>query len=295
MRIGILSLSNRLYATRRLIEAVNSLGHQAVWLNTLACSMLIENGRSKLLHGTEVLEELDVVIPRVGRTLGEYGVAVVRQLEAMGVPVLNSSKAIATAHNKFGCLQLLAQHGIQVPNTLFSRSPAIVNSLLDHLGGLPVVLKMLEGSQGVGVVLANNRQVISSVLDLLWGLGKEVQVQEFVEESGGSDIRILVLGGRVVAAMKRTARPGDFRSNVHRGGSGRPYKLGEQEKRVAVNAAKVVGLELAGVDILPSRKGPLVVEVNASPGFEELERITQLDIAKKIVVHTVKSFQDIQK
>jgi len=257
--------------------------------------MLIENGRSKLLHGTEVLEELDVVIPRVGRTLGEYGVAVVRQLEAMGVPVLNSSKAIATAHNKFGCLQLLAQHGIQVPNTLFSRSPAIVNSLLDHLGGLPVVLKMLEGSQGVGVVLANNRQVISSVLDLLWGLGKEVQVQEFVEESGGSDIRILVLGGRVVAAMKRTARPGDFRSNVHRGGSGRPYKLGEQEKRVAVNAAKVVGLELAGVDILPSRKGPLVVEVNASPGFEELERITQLDIAKKIVVHTVKSFQDIQK
>lgn len=295
MRIGILSLSNRLYATKRLIEAVNSLGHQAVWLNTLACSMLIENGRSKLFHGTEVLEGLDVVIPRVGRTLGDYGVAVVRHLEGMGVPVLNSSNAIATAHDKFYCLQLLTHHGIRVPNTLFSRSPAIVNSLLDHLGGLPVVLKMLEGSQGVGVVLANNRQVISSVLDLLWGLGKEVQVQEFVEESGGSDIRVLVLGGRIVAAMKRTARAGDFRSNVHRGGSGHLYKLGEEEKRVAITAAKVVGLEFAGVDILTSRKGPLVVEVNASPGFEELERITQMDIAKKIVLHTLKRVENMKK
>lgn len=229
------------------------------------------------------LRGLDVVIPRIGASVTGYGLSVVNHLDMMGVPVLNAAVGIARSRDKLRCLQLLASSGLPIPRTVMARDRSNVPRLLDEVGGLPAVVKLLRGTQGVGVMLASTLAELQGILDTFWDLGQEIVLQEFVAESRGRDIRALVVGGRVVGAMRRKARRGEFRSNLHRGGRGKPVTLSPQFVEAALQATRVVGLEVAGVDLLETRRGPTVMEVNSSPGFEGLERATGLDVAGAIV------------
>jgi ribosomal protein S6--L-glutamate ligase len=231
------------------------------------------------------IEGLDMVLPRIGAALPGQGVAAVAHLEAMGVPVVNGSAAIRRAHDKLLALQILAGSGIEVPRTVLARRPAQFDEAIERVGGPPVVLKLLQGAQGVGVILAETRAAAASTLDSLWGLRQDVLVQEFVSESAGRDVRALVVGGKIVAAMRRQARSGEWRSNIHRGGVGSPIELEPAYARAALAAAGAIGLDVAGVDLLEGRDGPLVIEVNASPGFEGLEHVCRIDAAGAILDH----------
>jgi ribosomal protein S6--L-glutamate ligase len=283
MKIAILSRNRRLYSTRRLVKAAEARGHSVRVVDVLRCYMNLAPHTPEIHYKGEKLEGFDAVIPRIGASVTFYGTAVVRQFEMMGVYTLNESVAITRSRDKLRALQLLARKGIGMPVTGFAHSPDDTRDLINLVGGAPMVVKLTEGTQGVGVVLCETDKAAESVIDAFRGLHAYFLVQQFIEEAKGADIRCFVVGGRVVAAMMRQARPGEFRSNLHRGGSATAVKITPQERSTAVRAAKIMGLSVAGVDIVRSNSGPVVLEVNSSPGLEGIEETTGVDIATQII------------
>jgi ribosomal protein S6--L-glutamate ligase len=283
--VAVFSRKKTLYSTRRLIEAARSAGFRPRVVDVLLCNLVLARGRPRIFVGGEELAGIAVAIPRIGASVTAAGLAVVRQLEAQGVPVVNGSEAIARSRDKLRALQLLAAAGVAVPRTVLARGGGEVADLVEHVGGLPAILKLIQGTQGVGVMIAHSAAEVESILSTMWNLGQEILLQEFVAESGGRDVRALVVGDRVVGAMRREAKTGEFRSNIHRGGEGTPIELPAAYAEAAVQAASVLGLGVAGVDLLEADAGPIVLEVNSSPGFEGLERATGADIAGAIVAH----------
>ena len=289
MVVGILSRRRSLYTTRRLVETALKLGHEARVLNPLHCFLVLSR-RAPEIHyrGLEAgTLHLDVVLPRIGASITEHGLAVVNQFDMMGVPLVNNAQPIARSRDKLRSLQLLSRAGIDIPKTVMVSDPSQIHRALAIVGGPPAVLKVVKGTQGIGVILAETEQAALTVLETFWNLGMNILVQEFIEESEGRDIRALVVGDRVVTAMRRQAGIGEFRSNVHRGGTGTVVDLPESYRTAALEATRVMGLQLAGVDMLESQSGPKVLEINSSPGFEGLERWTGVDIAAAIIEFAV--------
>ncbi|MCG8595617.1 MAG: 30S ribosomal protein S6--L-glutamate ligase [Kiloniellales bacterium] len=283
MKIAMLARNPDLYSHRRLVEAAETRGHQMDVINTLLVYMNITSHRPDLRYGGERLTGYDAVIPRIGASVTFYGTAVLRQFEMMGVWPLNESVAIGRSRDKLRSLQLLARAGIGLPVTAFAHSTKYSDDLIEIAGGAPVVIKLLEGTQGIGVVLGETHNSAKSVIDAFRGVKSHILVQEFIKEAGNTDIRCLVVGGKVVASMKRSGAEGDFRSNLHRGGSAQIIKITPEERSTAVRAAKIMGLNVCGVDLLRSNHGPVVMEVNSSPGLEGIEKTTGKDIAGRIV------------
>ena len=283
MKIAILSRNTKLYSTRRLIEAARKRGHHVRTLDPLRCYMRIAPNRLAIHFKGRELSGFDTVIPRIGASVTFYGTAVVRQFEMMGTYVLNKSDGILRARDKLRSMQLLAEQGIGLPATVFGDNPDDTQDLLNLLGRPPHVIKLVEGTQGTGVVLAEKVSSSRSVIEAFRGLYANFLVQEFVREAKGSDVRCFVVGGKVIAAMKRQAREGEFRSNLHRGGTAEAAKLTAAETETAIRAAAVMGLAVAGVDLLRSRRGPVVMEVNSSPGLEGIEGATGVDVAGAII------------
>jgi ribosomal protein S6--L-glutamate ligase len=283
MKIVILSRNPNLYSTKRLVEAAEKQGHEALVIDHLSCNLVNEAGNPHIIYKGKKLEGVDAVIPRIGSSVTFYGTAVVRQFEMMGARTANSSLAIARSRDKLRSMQIFSSHQIAIPKTVISNHSKNVDSVIKEVGGAPLVIKLLEGTQGIGVVLAETAKAAKSVVEAFYGMKTFVLLQEFIKEAGGSDIRALVVNGKVVGAMKRQGAEGDFRSNLHRGGSAKMIKLSKAEKNTAILAAKAMGLNVAGVDMLQSDRGPLVLEVNSSPGLEGIENATKLDIAGKII------------
>ena len=289
MRIGILSRKASLYSTRRLVEVAKERGHEVRVVDYLRCVMNITSHRPRVIYQEAELE-CDVVIPRIGASNTFYGTAVVRQFEMMGVLSANSSMSISRSRDKLRSLQILAAEGVGMPVTGFAHSPKDIQGVIDMVGGAPLVVKLLEGTQGVGVVLAETGKAAESVISAFRNLDANILVQEFIKEAGGADIRALVVGDRVVASMVRQGPPGEFRSNLHRGGSASKAKLTPEERACAMRAAKSLGLRVAGVDMLRSNHGPLIMEVNSSPGLEGIEESTEINVAAKIIEHLEKRY-----
>jgi len=283
MRIALLSRNRRLYSTRRLIEAAEQRGHEVRVIDVLRCYMNIVSAKPSVHFEGEELRGFDAVIPRIGASVTAYGTAVLRQFEMMGVYPLIESVALARSRDKLRALQLLSRKGVGLPVTGFANKPGDSLDLIKMVGGAPLVIKLLEGTQGIGVVLAETNKAAESVIEAFMGLKANILVQEFIKEAGGSDIRCLVVGGKVVAAMRRQAPEGEFRSNLHRGGSASLVKITPTERATAVAAAKILGLSVAGVDLLRSDRGPLVMEVNSSPGLEGIETASGKDVAGIII------------
>jgi ribosomal protein S6--L-glutamate ligase len=284
VKIAILSRSSSLYSTARLKEAALARGHEVSVVDYLRCYMDITARRPKVLfRGDEVRPH--AIIPRIGASYTFYGTAVVRQFEMADVFTVNGSDAISRSRDKLQSMQLLSRAGVGLPTTSFAHSTQDIDGLLEVVGGPPVVVKLLEGTQGLGVVLAETRKAAESVIGAFRQMDANILVQQFVKEAAGTDIRAFVIGGKVVAAMRRTGAPGDFRSNLHRGGTAEPVKLSAKERATAVRAAKTMGLGVAGVDMLPSAEGPMVLEVNSSPGLEGIEAASGVDVADLIVEH----------
>ncbi len=283
MKIALLSRNARLYSSQRLVEAAQKRGHEVRVINALRCYMNISSNKPALHYRGEDLVGFDAVIPRIGASITFYGTAVLRQLEMMGVYPLNESVAVTRSRDKLRSLQLLSRKNIGMPITGFANSPDDIPDLIKMVGGAPLVIKLLEGTQGIGVVLAETRKAAESVIEAFLGLNANIMVQEYIKEAGGADIRCFVVGGKVVAAMKRQGAEGEFRSNLHRGGSASLIKLTPEERQTAVKAAKIMGLNVAGVDLLRAERGPVVMEVNSSPGLEGIERATGKDVADLII------------
>ncbi|GAA4822589.1 putative alpha-L-glutamate ligase [Marinicella pacifica] len=283
MKIALLSRNARLYSSRRLVEAAQKRGHEVRVVDALRCYMNISSNNPVLHYRGEDLTDFDAVIPRIGASITFYGTAVLRQFEMMGVYPLNESVAVTRSRDKLRSLQLLSRKGIGMPVTGFANSPDDIPDLIKMVGGAPLVIKLLEGTQGIGVVLAETRKAAESVIEAFLGLNANIMVQEFIKEAGGADIRCFVIGGKVVAAMKRQGAEGEFRSNLHRGGSASLIKLRPEERQTAIRAAKIMGLNVAGVDLLRADRGPVVMEVNSSPGLEGIERATGKDVAGLII------------
>lgn len=288
MKIAILSRNPNLYSTSRLREAAEKRGHEAVVLDHLRCSVVADIGDPKIFYQGKELKDIDAIIPRIGASVTSYGTAIVRQFEMKKVFTINPSIAIVRTRDKLRTLQIFSRHHIGIPKTVFANHPKQVDKLIHELGGTPVVIKLLEGTQGIGVVLAETKKAAQSVVEAFYGLNADILVQEFIKEAGGADIRAFVIDGRVVGAMKRQGAEGEFRSNLHRGGTSSVIKLSREEKRTAIEAAKVMGLKVAGVDMLQSERGPLILEVNSSPGLRGIEEATQKDIAGKIIQYIEK-------
>jgi len=282
MKVAILSRNRSLYSTKRLKEAGELRGHQVDIIDTLHCYMDITKSRPAVRYHGEELPRYDAVIPRIGASVTFYGTAVVRQFEMMGTFCVNESVAISRSRDKLRSLQLLSRKGVGLPRTGFANRPDNVKDLIKNVGGAPVVIKLLEGTQGIGVVLGETAKAAESVIEAFMGLNANILVQEFIKEAGGADIRCFVVGGKVVAAMKRQGAEGEFRSNLHRGGSATVIRLKKEERATAIQAAKVMGLNVCGVDILQSNDGPVVMEVNSSPGLEGIELATEKDVAGMI-------------
>jgi ribosomal protein S6--L-glutamate ligase len=283
MKIAILSRKQQLYSTQRLLIAARERGHETHVIDTLRCYMNIAAHRPSIHYRGTTLRDFDAVIPRIGASITFYGTAVTRQFEMQGVFCVNESVAITRARDKLRSLQLLARKGIGLPITGFAHSPDDVDDLIQMVGGTPLVIKLLEGTQGIGVVMAETKQAAESVIEAFLGLKANIMVQEYIKEAKGADIRCIVIGNKVVAAIKRQAEPGEFRSNLHRGGKATIAKITPAERSTAIRAAKIMGLNVAGVDILRSDHGPLVMEVNSSPGLRGVETTTGENIAGKII------------
>lgn len=283
MRIAILSRSRKIYSTRRLMEAAEERGHEVQTIDTLRCYMNIAAHRPTIHYRGKQIPDFDAVIPRIGASITFYGTAVLRQFEMMGTFPLNESVAVTRSRDKLRSLQLLSRRGVGLPVTGFARVPDDTGDLIEMVGGAPLVVKLLEGTQGIGVVLCETRKAAESVIEAFMGLHANIMVQEYIKEAGGADIRCFVIGEKVVAAIKRQAKPGEFRSNLHRGGSASLIKITPEERSVAVRAARIMGLNVAGVDILRSNHGPLIMEVNSSPGLEGIESATGKDVAGMII------------
>nr|WP_154325146.1 30S ribosomal protein S6--L-glutamate ligase [Pantoea sp. 201603H] len=283
MKIAILSRDGSLYSCKQLRAAAIARGHSVEIIDPLSCYMNINPASAAVHYRGRPLGHFDAVIPRIGTMTTFYGTAVLRQFEMCGSYPLNESVAITRARDKLRSLQLLARQGIDMPVTGFAHSPDDTRDLIDMVGGAPLVVKLVEGTQGIGVVLAETRQAAESVIDAFRGLNAHILVQEYIKEANGRDIRCLVIGQQVVGAIERQAKEGDFRSNLHRGGTAKRVEITEREREIAVKAALTLGLDVAGVDILRAKRGPLVMEVNASPGLEGIEKTTGLDIASLMI------------
>lgn len=289
MKIGILSQNAALYSTSRLVAAAEARGHQVQVIDPLICYMDITTHRPSVYYRNQRLDDFDAIIPRIGASVTFYATAVLRQFEMMGVYCLNESVAISRSRDKLRAMQLLARKGVGMPVTGFAHSTKMSSELIKLVGGAPLVIKLLEGTQGKGVVLAETQQAAESVIDAFRDLDEYFLVQEFIKEAEGADIRCFVVGGKVVASMMRKAKQGDFRSNLHRGGSATDVKLTPEERKTATRAATAMGLNVSGVDILRSKHGPLVIEVNSSPGLEGIEKSTGKDVAGMIVEYIEKN------
>lgn len=283
MKIAILSRRPNLYSTRRLVEEGEKRNHEVYVIDTLRCYMNVTPASPSIHYKGHMLPKFDAIIPRIGASVTYYGTAVLRQFETMGMFTVNDSYAVMRSRDKLRALQLLSRKGIGMPITGFAHSPDDINDLIDMVGGAPLVIKMLEGTQGIGVVLAETRKAAESVMEAFLDMQANIMVQEYIQEAEGADIRCFVVGNKVVAAMKRQARPGEFRSNIHRGGKAEVVKISAQERAIAIKAAKIIGLNIAGIDLLRSKTGPVVVEVNSSPGLEGIEMTTGKNIAGMII------------
>jgi ribosomal protein S6--L-glutamate ligase len=283
MKIVILSRNPNLYSTKRLVEAGKKRKHEMVVVDHSKCDIVIEKKNPQIFYKGIPIEDVDAVIPRIGASVTFYGTAVVRQFEMMKVFTAVESQALVRSRDKLRSLQILARAGLGLPKTAFTNYSKDVSSVIKNVGGAPLVIKLLEGTQGVGVVLVENNNAAESVLEAFNGIQARVIVQEFIKEAGGADIRAFVVDGVVVGAMKRQGKEGEFRSNLHRGGSASIIELTDEEENAALKAAKVLGLGIAGVDMLQSNKGPLIMEVNSSPGLEGIEKATGKDIANSII------------
>ncbi|ABE51652.1 30S ribosomal protein S6--L-glutamate ligase [Methanococcoides burtonii] len=289
MKIALLSRSRKLYSSRRLIEAAEERGHEIQVIDVLRAYMNITSHKPSIHYKGEELEGFDVVIPRIGASVTFYGASVLRQFEMMGVYPLNESVAITRSRDKLRSLQLLSRKGIGMPVTGYASKPDDIKDVIKMVGGAPLVVKLLEGTQGIGVVLAETQKAAESVIEGFMGVKANILVQEYIKEANGADIRCFVIGGKVVASMKRQAPNGEFRSNLHRGGSAEVIRITPEERSTAVSAAKIMGLNVAGVDLLRSNHGPVVMEVNSSPGLRGIETATGKDIAGMIIEYIEKS------
>lgn len=285
MKIAILSRNKDLYSTQRLVEAGEARGHEILVVDHLKCNIEIEEDKPSVYYQGHYLDDLDAVIPRIGASVTFYGTAVVRQFEMMGVFSATGSEALVRSRDKLRSLQVLAKAEVGLPRTIFTNYSREVDHIIDSIGGTPLVLKLLEGTQGLGVVLAETRNAAKSVIEAFNGLQARIIIQEFIHEAKGADLRVFVVDGKVVGAMRRQGKEGEFRSNLHRGGSANIVELSEVEERAALRAAKAMGLAVAGVDMLQASKGPLVIEVNSSPGLEGIEKATQHDVADEIIAY----------
>lgn len=285
MKIALLSRNRNLYSTRRLIEAGEKRGHEMILLDHMKCVLVIEQGRPHIYYNGKEVTGVNAVIPRIGASATFYGSAVVRQFEMMKIFTAVESQALVRSRDKLRSLQILARAGLGIPKTAFASSPKDkdIDSVIEAIGGAPCVVKLLEGTQGIGVILAENQKAAKSVIEAFLKLDASILVQEFIKESKGADLRVFVVDGQIVGAMKRQAREGEFRSNLHRGGTATVIQLTNEERATAIKAAKKLGLDIAGVDLLQSDRGPLVMEVNSSPGLEGIEGATGIDIAGKII------------
>ena len=292
MKIALLSRNAKLYSSGRLIEAAEARGHEIRIIDVLRCYMNIASHRPRIHYRGEELPMYDAVIPRIGASVTFYGTSVLRQFEMMGVYPLNESVAVTRSRDKLRSMQLLSRKGIGMPVTGFANKPDDIKDLIKMVGGAPLVIKLLEGTQGIGVVLAETQKAAESVIEAFMGVKADILVQEYIKEAGGADIRCLVVGGKVVAAMKRQAIAGEFRSNLHRGGSASLIKITPEERSTAVRAAKIMGLNLAGVDLLRSNHGSVVMEVNSSPGLKGIEESTGKDVAGMVIDFIEKNYRE---
>lgn len=283
MKIAVLSRNTKLYSTRRLVEAGEKKGHEMVVIDHAKCDIVIEKKKPVIRYNDKVVEGIDAIIPRIGASVTFYGTAVVRQFEMMHVFSAVESQALVRSRDKLRSLQILSRAGLGMPKTVFSNYSKHTTSIVKEVGGAPCVIKLLEGTQGLGVVLASNENAAVSVIEAFNGLQARVIIQEFIKEAKGADIRAFVVDGVVVGAMKRQGKPGEFRSNLHRGGTAEVIELTDEEENAALKAAKAMGLGVAGVDMLQSARGPLILEVNSSPGLEGIESATGKDIARSII------------
>ena len=283
MRLVILSRNDALYSTQALVDAAVERGHDVRVLDTLQFDVCIRRRKPELFYRGEPVGPVDAVIPRIGASITFYGLAVVRQFELMGVYCLNESQAIARSRDKLRSLQILSRHEIGLPPTVFTQQASHVPDCIERVDGIPVVVKLLQGTQGIGVVLAESPQAASSVIEAFHGLDQNILIQKFIKESKGSDIRAIVVGRKVVAVLKRQAVEGEFRSNLHRGGSAQKTKLSPEYRKSALQAVRALGLRVAGVDLLESKDGPMIMEVNSSPGLEGIEKITGVNVAESII------------
>lgn len=284
MDIALLSVSMNVYSTKRIAEEAQKCGHYIELIDHTKCSVKLGMDKPRIYHREEdITNEFDAIIPRIGAKVTRHGVAVVKQFEMNGVFSTARSLSIARARNKVRTLQIMARKGIPIPETLFSINPDNIKEQIEILGGAPVIIKIQEGTQGLGVILAESKKSAKSIIDTFYKMNTSILMQEYVEESNGEDIRIIVVGDKIVASMKRTSELGEFRSNVHRGGSTAKVKLSAKEEYIALNATKYLGLGVAGVDLIRSKKGPLLIEVNASPGLQGIEAATGINVARKII------------
>jgi ribosomal protein S6--L-glutamate ligase len=293
MKIAVLSRNKNLYSTRRLVEAAEQRGHEVMVIDVLRCYMNITSHRPTIHYRGDVLDGFDAVIPRIGASVTFYGTAVLRQFEMMNVFPLNESVAVTRSRDKLRSAQLLARKGIGMPVTGFAHNPDDIQDLLKEVGGAPLVIKLLEGTQGIGVVLAETQKAAESVIQAFMGLKANIMVQEFIKEAGGADLRCFVVGEKVVAAMKRQGPEGEFRSNLHRGGSASLVRLTPEERSTAVRAARIMGLGVCGVDLLRSNHGSVVMEVNSSPGLEGIENASDKDVAGIIIQYLEKRVTEV--
>src|SRR5437667_413251 len=285
MRVAILSRKESLYSTRALVDAARAKGHEVDVLDTLQFDIRVSKRSPELFYQGKPVGPVDAVIPRIGASITFYGLAVVRQFEMMGVYCVNESQAIARSRDKLRCLQILSRPDIGMPPTVYTRQAEHLLECIEHVEGPPVVIKLLEGTQGIGVVLAESTAAASSVIEAFHGLEQNILIQKFIKEAQGADIRALVVGRKVVAAMRRQAVAGEFRSNIHRGGTAKKVQLAPEYRRTALAAARVLGLTVAGVDLIESDDGPMVMEVNSSPGLEGIQKTTGVDVAGAIIEH----------
>ncbi|MFT6856337.1 MAG: ribosomal protein S6--L-glutamate ligase [Cyclobacteriaceae bacterium] len=283
MKIAVLSRNPNLYSTKKLVEAIDQRGHESLILDHMKCDIIMDGHGPSVYYNGESLTDIEAIIPRIGASVTFYGTAVVRQFEMMGVFSAVESLAITRSRDKLRSLQVLSRAGLGMPKTAFTNYSREENNVLEHVGSAPVIIKLLEGTQGLGVILAETNKAATSVVEAFESLKTRVIIQEFIAEAGGADIRAFVLNGEVIGAMKRQGKEGEFRSNLHRGGNATVIKLSKAEKSTALSAAKAMGLSIAGVDMLQSKNGPLVLEVNSSPGLEGIGQATGVDIAGKII------------
>ncbi|GAB4348070.1 MAG: 30S ribosomal protein S6--L-glutamate ligase [Flammeovirgaceae bacterium] len=282
MKIAILSRNVKLYSTQRLIEAGKQRGHEIIVIDPLKCFLKIEKDKPEINYEGKILKDIEAIIPRIGASVTYHGATLIRHFETQNVYSVVSSTSLIRSRDKLRSLQLLCSAGLEIPKTVYSSSLFEIDSLIDAVGGVPLVIKLLEGTQGLGVILAETRQAVHSTLDTLHGLKAKFIIQEYIKEAQGTDIRVFIVGNKVVGAMKRQAKEGEFRSNLHRGGSSTHIRLSPEEEKTAIKAAQTIGLDVAGVDMLPSKRGNLILEINSSPGLEGIENTTQHDIAGEI-------------